>query len=120
MIKSEPDWAALPAGTPESLRNVLRLCLTKDLKGRARDIGDVSLAMRGAFETTGSSDPPRAGWRPSIAATAAALLVGAIIGGVVSRGVTSRGSAAAGLAILDSAAGRRLVDASGSRHGYFP
>jgi len=81
VIKSEPDWAALPGGTPESLRSVLRLCLTKDVKGRFRDIGDAQLAI-GAFETTaipqGVVSQP-VGWRPSMA-VAGALLIGVITG----------------------------------------
>ena len=83
VIKSEPDWAALPVGTPESLRSVLRLCLTKDVKGRFRDIGDAQLAI-GAFETTASPQgavSPPVGLRVSIGmAAAAALLIGVITG----------------------------------------
>jgi len=38
VLSREPDWAALPAGSPVSL---LRRCLEKDPKKRLRDIGDV-------------------------------------------------------------------------------
>ena len=51
VLTKEPDWDALPAEIPASLRQVLRLCVTKSAKQRARDIGDVRLAMEGAFET---------------------------------------------------------------------
>ena len=77
VLTKEPDWSALPEKTPTSLRQVLRLCVAKDAKWRVRDIGDVRLAMAGAFEATaahhGFVSPP-VGWRRSIGmATAAAL-----------------------------------------------
>jgi len=36
-IKDDPDWSALPNGTPPSIRRLLRRCLAKDLKGRLSD-----------------------------------------------------------------------------------
>ena len=50
VIDREPDWAALPDNVPPVLSNFLRRCLQKNPKRRSRDIGDVSLAMEGAFE----------------------------------------------------------------------
>ena len=50
VIDREPDWAALPDNVPPVLRTFLRRCLQKNPKKRIRDIGDVSLAMEGAFE----------------------------------------------------------------------
>ena len=50
VLMKEPDWAALPATTPPRVTAVLRRCLQKDRKQRARDIGDVALALEGAFE----------------------------------------------------------------------
>jgi eukaryotic-like serine/threonine-protein kinase len=35
VLKTEPDWSALPAHTPEPIRRLLRRCLTKDPKSRA-------------------------------------------------------------------------------------
>ena len=40
VLQVEPEWDALPAGTPQSLRNLLRRCLQKDRKRRLRDVGD--------------------------------------------------------------------------------
>jgi Tol biopolymer transport system component len=45
VLKSEPDWGALPADTPPRLREILRRCLEKDLRRRRRDIGDVSIEI---------------------------------------------------------------------------
>ena len=56
VIDREPDWAALPDNVPPVLNNFLRRCLQKNPKNRIRDIGDVSLAMEGAFETTVPSE----------------------------------------------------------------
>ena len=51
VLKSDPDWTTLPASMPPRVVTVLRRCLHKDRKQRVRDIGDVSLALDGAFET---------------------------------------------------------------------
>ena len=50
VIHKEPEWSRLPAATPTSVRTVVRRCLQKDPKQRLRDIGDVRLALDGAFE----------------------------------------------------------------------
>ena len=52
VIAIDPDWSALPKNVPPVLGTFLRGCLEKNPKKRIRDIGDVSLAMEGAFETT--------------------------------------------------------------------
>jgi len=84
VLTKEPEWDALPADLSPTLRTFLSRCLEKDPKRRVRDIGDVRLAMTGAFDTAAppSSDvsavPPvrRTGW----ATIGAALLLGALIG----------------------------------------
>jgi len=45
VIKSEPDWSALPADTPPAIRRLVRRCLAKDAKQRLRDIGDARIAI---------------------------------------------------------------------------
>jgi Tol biopolymer transport system component len=47
----EPDGTAVPATVPASVVTVIRRCLQKDRAQRARDVGDVSLALEGAFAT---------------------------------------------------------------------
>ena len=64
VIDREPDWATLPDTVPPVLSSFLRRCLQKNPKKRIRDIGDVSLAMEGAFET-----PVRAPSEPTVAPT---------------------------------------------------
>jgi serine/threonine protein kinase/Tol biopolymer transport system component len=45
ILEREPDWPALPAATPASIRRLLLRCLAKDPKHRLRDIGDVRLEI---------------------------------------------------------------------------
>ncbi len=64
VLKSEPDWKTLPAFTPPRIRAVLDRCLQKDPKLRIRDIGDVRLALDGAFETAAPGAVPAAAPAP--------------------------------------------------------
>jgi serine/threonine protein kinase len=67
IITKEPDWAALPAGTPASVRKLLRRCLEKDRKRRLADIADARLEIEEAL-TAPDTDPARAE-RPDQAGT---------------------------------------------------
>jgi serine/threonine protein kinase len=51
VVRAEPDWSALPADLPSALSAYLRRCLQKDPRQRVQAIGDVRLALTGAFET---------------------------------------------------------------------
>ena len=86
VIKSDPDWSALPADVPATVRTTLRRCLQKDPAQRFRDIGDVRLALDGAFQTEIVAGPVLAA--PSLARRAgipvlAALLLSAATGAAV-------------------------------------
>jgi len=50
VIHKDPPWTSLPATTSALVRTVLARCLEKDPKQRFRDIGDVQLALSGAFQ----------------------------------------------------------------------
>ena len=50
VVTREPDWTALPATTPASIRRLLTRCLEKDPKRRLRDIGDARLEIEEAIE----------------------------------------------------------------------
>ena len=86
VMKSEPLWAALPPETPVALRNLVRRCLAKDPRQRVRDVGDVRLALEGAFELVAADTSAHAsggralGWRPLILSLGI-LLIGAAITG---------------------------------------
>ena len=45
ILKSEPDWTALPKDTPPAVGRVLRRCLEKDPKRRTHDICDARLDL---------------------------------------------------------------------------
>jgi eukaryotic-like serine/threonine-protein kinase len=45
VIKEEPNWAQLPAGTPMRARVLLQRCLQKGPKQRLRDIGDARISL---------------------------------------------------------------------------
>jgi hypothetical protein len=55
VLKSEPDWRALPEETPAHIRALLKRCLEKDPRRRLRDIGDAGLLLG---ETSGMSSVP--------------------------------------------------------------
>ena len=55
VLIKDPDISSIGSHVPAHIRSVLRQCLVKDPKDRLRDIGDVRLAMTGAFETTVSA-----------------------------------------------------------------
>jgi Tol biopolymer transport system component len=45
ILEREPDWSALPAATPATIRRLLLRCLAKDSKWRTRDIADVRIEI---------------------------------------------------------------------------
>ena len=77
IVNREPDWNALPTGTPHSVRWLLQRCLDKDPRTRLRDVGEarVALAPRGAGAPTGESrsSGPRLPWMVATAVLALAL-----------------------------------------------
>ena len=82
VIDRDPDWDVLPKTLSPALDTYLRRCLQKDPRQRVRDIGDVRLALEGAFETTGGmpSEPTVAphlrAWQRPVPALLALLLAG--------------------------------------------
>ncbi len=54
VMRAEPAWDSLPDAIPQTILTVLRRCLEKEPRQRVQAIGDVRLAMEGAFESAGS------------------------------------------------------------------
>jgi len=87
ILASQPDWDALPATTPPAVRRLLRRCLEKDLKDRARDIGDVRMELDEALSTdrdAGSAGATASrhgvpGWMLAVAGFIAAVSVGSAV-----------------------------------------
>jgi Tol biopolymer transport system component len=97
VVKSTPNWAALPADVPQPVVTLIQRCLAKDRNER---IGDISVARfvladhatLGGLHAAAVTPTPR---RPQVmhGALAAMLLVGAAIGALLG-GLVPRWSAA--------------------------
>ena len=79
ILEREPDWNALPARTPASVRRLLTRCLQKDPKRRLRDGGDAILELD-AVETSreAPADTGETWWR-RLVWSAVGLLVGVVV-----------------------------------------
>jgi serine/threonine protein kinase len=51
ILKSEPEWSALPASTPPAVQRLLRRCLAKELARRLPDIGVARLEIDEALSS---------------------------------------------------------------------
>jgi serine/threonine protein kinase len=90
VLKTDPDWGALPEGTPASVRRLLRRCLARDPRRRLRDIADAALDLdEGAPEAAPA--PPTGVPRRSLVLPWTIAIVAAVAA-VVSlwRGASSR------------------------------
>ena len=58
ILEREPDWQALPAPTPPSVRRLLQRCLDKDATRRLHDIGDARVDLDDALDTRRASGRP--------------------------------------------------------------
>ena len=84
VIRAEPAWNQLPDGLSPSLVTFLRRCLRKDPRDRVRDIGDVRLALEGAFDSAltqtaaATVTTPPAMWRRYLTPVLASLVTAAV------------------------------------------
>jgi Tol biopolymer transport system component len=81
VIANDTNLDSLPAAVSPAVRKTIELCLQKDVRKRVRDIGDVKLALAGAFETdspqtAGALAAARPIWRRALPIAAAVLLTG--------------------------------------------
>ena len=77
VVKSEPDWTALPAEIPASIRVLLRRCLRKDKRQRLADATGLRIEIEDAIAAPKDSGatqaaPATRGWRERVAWPAAA------------------------------------------------
>jgi Tol biopolymer transport system component len=89
VIEHEPDWTLLDSRTPAYVLDLLRRCLTKDVKLRLRDIGEARVALgpgRDAQRADVNRRRPRAAAMTAVVAT---LVVAGSIAGAVYRRVGS-------------------------------
>ena len=82
VVKNDPDWSALPAGTPAYVRRLLERTLAKDRKLRLQAIGEARIALQQASDDSVLPVPgtiKRSGilW-PAIAAASLAIAPGVL------------------------------------------
>ena len=77
VVDREPEWDALPQGIPAALTGVVKQCLRKDPRRRARDIGDVLTQLEDAAVAPVTSPEPRGArlwlWRLGVGIALVAL-----------------------------------------------
>jgi len=80
VLTREPDWAALPASLPTRARELLRLCLERDLRKRRRDAGDLVIDIDQIQQAppAAASSPRR--WHAWLGWVAAALCAAVAVG----------------------------------------
>lgn len=88
VMMKEPEWSALPVATPSGIQRLMRRCLVKDPRQRIRDMGDVRLALDGAFEEEAAVGGSAQHLPPPVGATRAATLrrVAALVGVAIGAG----------------------------------
>jgi serine/threonine protein kinase len=82
IIEREPDWRALPPGTPGGLRSFMARCLRKDPAQRLHDIADVRILLDDVSndrENATTVIAPTRKYREWAAWTAAAVFLGAAL-----------------------------------------
>ena len=117
VLEREPDWEALPADTPPSIRRLLVRCLRKDPKERLQAIGDARLEILEVNAVPSSAViavPNRLARRFSVVSTAAAVAVAATLGALaawIAMRVSAPQSPPASIArvLLSVAPGERLL-----------
>jgi Tol biopolymer transport system component len=55
VVKTEPDWNALPATVPDHIRTIVTRCLAKDRKARIPDLSVVRYMLDGTIPAAGPS-----------------------------------------------------------------
>jgi serine/threonine protein kinase/Tol biopolymer transport system component len=97
ILEREPDWEALPARTPEKVRQLIRRCLEKDPKRRLRDIGEARIeledveAARTSSIRTVATDATSSEVRPARRAGAIPWVIAAVAIAVAAASLLSSG-----------------------------
>ena len=83
VLEREPDWAALPAETPASIRRLLERCLRKDTRQRLHDMADVLIeiddAIGAAAHSSTTGGQAHRTVRQPVKWIAAAFLAGGVV-----------------------------------------
>ena len=79
VLKGEPAWETLPGEVTPAVSAVLRRCLEKEPFRRMRDIADVRVELRGAFEAARRPAGPASGWMRRVLELAGAAAVAGLV-----------------------------------------
>jgi eukaryotic-like serine/threonine-protein kinase len=74
VLKVDPDWSALPAGTPAAARKLLECCLKKERSERLQAIGDARLLLESSAPTAPATKT-QAVWPWAVSAVAIVLAI---------------------------------------------
>ena len=91
VLQREPNWSELPHDVPPLLATFLRRCLAKDPRQRVQAIGDVRLAMDGAFDMAAAARADGVAADRPVAEPVPALIIGlliAVVYGIAALGPT--------------------------------
>jgi serine/threonine-protein kinase len=58
ILEREPEWSALPGGTPPTVKRLLTRCLEKNLKRRLQHIGDARIELEDALDAASLTAEP--------------------------------------------------------------
>ncbi len=87
VLQTEPDWRALPQGTPANIQVLLRRCLAKDLNHRLHDIADAVIEIRETLSLPAAAVPPvtapSVSLTPHIAAKTKSRRIAMVIGATI-------------------------------------
>ncbi len=92
VLRAEPDWSKLPAGTPLPISRLLRRCLHRDPRERLHDIADARLEIeeaiaRPSWAHTDQAERPVPTLREKCRAAWPVVLAAALVGALLSAAV---------------------------------
>jgi Tol biopolymer transport system component len=88
VVRAEPDWTALPAKIPSTIRTLLRRCLRKDKRQRISGATDVRIEIEDAIAAPATAEPAAAAIGAGVLGRRALLLAaGCLVAACVVTGV---------------------------------
>jgi serine/threonine-protein kinase len=91
VLRAEPDWSELPAGTPTPIVRLLHRCLDRDPRERLHDVADARLEIEEAiarpdWASTEQADRPEPSFRDKVRATWPAVVGAVAVGALLAAG----------------------------------
>jgi len=86
VLERDPDWASLPAATPDAMHRILRWALVKDVHRRLRHVGDAILELESPPSIVPRRDAePVRRTRPMVFVVVGAAIIAGTIGALGAR-----------------------------------